>query len=800
MDKDFIPKIIQNKNVVMFITAIFFMSGILSYFNNHAVLAVIIISSILIILNLFKVISHKYILLWALVFYLGFFNASIRIKNEDDLVKIAPADSTIIGQIVTIPNGDTPGKIKFFLNTTNVNENEIHSKTLVYMTSENNDFSNLKIGNTYKINGKLRVPFKASNPSQFDYGKYLQNFHTHTVFYTDYKNCEVINTKLDLKWRFIQELNNVRNRILTTHSKYLKSPNLEILGGIVFGDDAIAPPDYIKDTFKNSGLLHILAASGMNVAFIYFFWYVILRRLKVPVKFIITSGIFVIVLYTFMTGLGASVIRAALMLIFVLIGKLIDRDSHSISLLAFVASLMLLYNPSYINDVGFQLSFIVTFGLLTTANAIFELIKKSKIPDWLCAELLIPIVAQLWVAPLQMFYFNTISTYSIIANIAIMPFLSVISFLGFLSSLISLITPVAKYICAATDCILNYCLNVLVNISNFFSALPNSLIETTHPVVAQIILYYIILLAITFMIKFGFSKKRVIITASAILVLIISTFSIPNNNGEIITFDVQNADAFLIKSPANKYFIIDTGKAPYNDGKSQAEVIILKYLKDKGIKELEGLIITHFDSDHSGGAPDIINKIIVKNVYINTLDSDSYTSNNIFNALKYNNIKPILAENNKIIYNEPNFKLTTYKPIGENDNDKSIITLLSYNDFQMLFTGDAGISSYNSIKKDIPYEKVEVLKVGHHGAAGVVDNAMISTLNPDISIISTGKNIFGHPNNSTLDVLRNTDIYRTDRQNSIKISVHNNEYNVYTFNIKSKKYKLFKNYKIDNAS
>ena len=80
-----------------------------------------------------------------------------------------------------------------------------------------------------------------------------------------------------------------------THSKYLQSPNLEILGGIIFGDDAVAPPDYIKKSFINSGLLHILAASGMNVAFIYLFWFYILRFLRIPYRPRVLSGMLMFV-------------------------------------------------------------------------------------------------------------------------------------------------------------------------------------------------------------------------------------------------------------------------------------------------------------------------------------------------------------------------------------------------------------------------------------------------------------------------------------------------------------------------
>ena len=124
----------------------------------------------------------------------------------------------------------------------------------------------------------MRRPFYSTNPSQFDYSAYLRNFNTFTTTYADGKDVTVLSYKPSFRWKFLQTLNNTRNRVLKVHSKYLKSPNLEILGGIVFGDDAVATPDYIKNSFINSGLLHILAASGMNVAFIYSFFFCRISR------------------------------------------------------------------------------------------------------------------------------------------------------------------------------------------------------------------------------------------------------------------------------------------------------------------------------------------------------------------------------------------------------------------------------------------------------------------------------------------------------------------------------------------
>jgi competence protein ComEC len=315
------------------------------------------------------------------------------------------------------------------------------------------------IGEKISISGNLRKPFNSTNPSQFDYSSYLRNFNTFTTLYAEVDNVLFIDSEKDFKWKFLQALNNTRHRIMNVHAKYLKSPNLEILGGIVFGDDAVSPPDYVKSSFVNSGLLHILAASGMNVAFIFSFWFVILNFLKVPYKPRVISGMLVVILYTLMTGLGPSVVRATLMLLFVLAGKLIDRDTHSVSLLSLVAVLMLIYNPAYINDVSFQLSFLVTLGLLTMADVIAR--KFNNVPNWIKVPVLIPIVAQVWVAPIQMFYFNTFSLYSVFANIATVSLLSVISFCGFVGSVLAVIPQIADLSCMIFDFVLNYLLTAL---------------------------------------------------------------------------------------------------------------------------------------------------------------------------------------------------------------------------------------------------------------------------------------------------------------------------------------------------
>ncbi len=802
MIRTFLNSTIQKKYFIMFFTSVMYIMGLWAYFGNFAILA----SLILLILGVFALIknylSPKLILFWYLIFFFGFFNASFKIKNSDALYQLAPQDATVIGQITSIPSSNADDKTKFFLDVSQITyegiPKDVKAKTYVTVYSEGGGFSKFNIGDTYKLKGKLRTPFKVGNPYQFDYGRYLKNFNTFTLFYAQKDDCTKQTTKLTPKWAFLQSLNETRNEIITTHSKCLKSPNLELLGGIVFGDDAIAPPDYIKQAFANSGLLHLLAASGMNVAIIYGIWFFILNKLRVPFNITVGSGIFVIIFYALMTGLGPSVIRAMFMLIFILLGKLIDRDAHSISLLSFVALLMLIYNPAYINDVGFQLSFLVTFGLLTTAPAVFERFKN--IPNWLSGAIFIPIVAQIWVAPIQMFYFKTFSLYSVLANIAVMPFVAIVSFGGFVSSVLALIKPIANQVCLVFDFVLNPTLNCLVFISNYFSNLHHSLISTLQPSLLQVFLYYGIVLTITLMLKLGKDKKLIITAIILFLALGLSYFHLPNKNLETIAFDVQNADAFLIKTPENKYFLIDSGKAGYKGAKSQAKVIILAYLQSKGIKNIEALVLTHFDNDHSGGAVDLMKALKINKIYINSLNDDSKTSKNIYSYLKsHKNIAVEVPKNNENIYTEPPsnkglqplvIKLFSANSKGKNsENENSLITLVSKNDFDELFMGDAGTVAFEKIKQYLPHH-IEILKVGHHGAKNVVNKRMLDYINPQIAIISTGPNNYGHPNGVTLNILESHNVmaFRTDINNSIKISSSREVYNIQSYNKYNDKY------------
>ncbi len=787
----------MNKQAKTILFSILYMLGIIAFFINYSLaFALITITTLCYFYAIKKLFSTKLFTVFFLIFLTGFFNSSFHLKYFDDLSSYDNETINFQAKVTSIPTNNFQDKTKFYAKVLSIQEenelNEnINAQTLITLDDKTGNFKNIKIGDTLKLQGKVKIPQNAQNPSQFDYARYLQFKNTFSLVYVNDKNTwEITSQSNDITGKFLRKLNDKRNEIIKIHAQNIKSPMLEILGGIIFGDDAVNPDEETKTSFINSGIFHILAASGMNVTLIFGIWFFFAVRLKFNYKFSIISGILLILFYTCMTGFGPPIIRATLMLTLILIGKLIDRQTSTISLLFLVAFLMLLINPLMIFDIGFQLSFLVTFALILTAPLIaFNF--KFKFLNNLLGACFIPIIAQLYAAPLQMFYFNTFSIYSVLANIAIVPVLSIVSFVGFISSILALIPKIASKICFVADFILNPLLIYIVKVAQFFSTLPFSIVYLKKPSVIQILLYFTVIVSLTCILRYKNFKKKILITFSIILIAFSLTFiPIQNKNPEIIFFSVGNADAILLKSPSNDYFLIDTGKLPYKKSSSQAKNIIIKYLNDKGIKTLNSVILTHFDSDHAGGTIDILQKLKVNTLYISDADEDTKLSNEINTYIKKNNINYKNMHGIENIYNKANFKLTLIKPTGaqiQTENQKSLILHCSYKNQNLLFMGDGDIETYNAL----PFEykqNINVMKSGHHGAKATINKQM--TENTDLFIISTGKNIYNHPHNETLKVIEenNKTYLRTDKHNAVKIILTDENPAVYMYSPKVRKF------------
>jgi len=189
-------------------------------------------------------------------------------------------------------------------------------------------------------------------------------------------------------------------------------------------------------------------------------------------------------------------------------------------------------------------------------------------------------------------------------------------------------------------------------------------------------------------------------------------------------------------------------------------------------------ISPHGDYDHMGEAEYLVNNFKIKNVIFNN-DSFNYLEDNLIkildkkNILYYQDIKELNIDNNKLYF----LKTRDYG----NENDNSNVIYFELNDYKFLFMGDAGIEVEEDIIEKYALNDIDILKVGHHGSKTSSSKIFINKINPKYSIISVGKNNkFGHPNNNVLDNLKNSKIYRTDIDGSIKFKIKNNKFKIET--------------------
>ena len=722
-------------------------------------------------------ISQKFSLVLMSIFLLGVVYTEFRTPESDGLQKHIFQKTEISGVVSTIPKYSN-GKIKFNFEVKKISGDKKSSaklgKTAVSIFSS--DEVNFTIGDELKLEGKFANPYGAKNLGQFDYANYLKNKKIFTVFYaSDYT---FLGQSQDLYFRIMAFFDKVTQKIMQKYIKYFSKNQSDLLGGIVFGHRSVDLDENIEQNFINSGVFHVLAASGLQIGLVLFFWYFLARFLGISYAISMITGAILIFIYAGFTGFPPSVLRALLMAEFIIFGKLIDRQADNIALLLLVCALMLLYNPLSLLDIGFQLSFITTFGLVFCLPMFMEKIKF--LPEFISGTILITLVAQLFASPLIIYYFNNISLYSLFANIFIIPFVSVITFAGFASSFIALM-PHSDWFIKFLSLLLSPFLDGMNFVASFFANLPNSLIFVKQISIFSVISAYIAIIFAVLALNNAFRNKIFnTVSVSFVVLLLMMNINIPQKSFEMIFFDVGNSDAIMIKLPQGKRILIDTGRAnPF--GASSGKTVITQYLKTTGKKNLEAIILTHPDSDHIGGCCDVLNFAKVKKVYQNSIESDSCVYNDLQKYLSYNKT-PIyrLSEGEVLdLKIDDSVKVKLLAPYSQEKNESSIVTFIEYGDFRVLLLGDneKEVMKFLDNKIKMP---VTVLKLGHHGSRDSVDENMLKKLSPQNIVISVGRNKFGHPNFEVLEILKKfgKNVYRTDFDNMLLFSCQDGHFKV----------------------
>lgn len=608
-----------------------------------------------------------------------------------------------------------------------------------------NDFNNLKLGDYIIADGEIKKPNKNTNFNLFNYKNYLQSNKIYWIF----NARKIITYSLNKSYLY-----GFKNNIIN----YLKNYNesYPYMKTFILGDTSELEDDILK-TYKDNGISHILAASGMHVTILsgilLFFFKKIFKRTLISYSIVIMF----LFLYLFLSNYSISITRATLYFILRFINLSFNLKVKPINILLFILSILLIYNPYSIYNIGLQFSFIISI-FLTIYNK-----KINKYNNYFLKLFIISFISFLVSIPIQINNNFTINIMSPIVNLIIVP---LFTFIIFPFSLILLFIPNLKSLFEIVMIVVEKLINVISYL--------NIEITLAHiPLYITILYYFLIILFINGL----FSNKKRLLFPLLLMIYIHSNIALFNKYPTITMLDVGQGDSILISLPNNKAnILVDTGgkttfeKQEWKIKKTKGivEQVTIPYLKSIGITRIDYLILTHGDSDHVKETDYLIDNFKVKNVLFNS-GKDNTKETQIIKKLLVNNINYQKISETKITIHGYTFNFINSKNTKDENKD-SLIIYSNINDYNLLLMADADKENEKYIMNNYKLPNIDILKVAHHGSKNNTSSNFINKINPKISLISVGRNnLFGHPNKETLDILKNSNIYQTNNNGSIRL-------------------------------
>lgn len=665
-------------------------------------------------------------------------------------------------------------------------------------------------GDEIEIIGIFEKANSASNYKGFDYEQYLRSKGIFGLVEAD--KYKIISTnKINILDKF---LNHIQNDVERKFERILGKEESALCVGILIGNRENIS-EQVEDNFKKSNLTHMLAVSGSHITYIITAFSVMLG--KTNKKFAKLFTILFLVFFMALTGFTASVVRASIMGIIVLIGGIIYRKSDTINNLGLSSLLILVCNPYTVVDAGFWLSYAGTIGIILLNDRInssmlflFNRITKGKmqfdnktktlnkksikyvgitIIKGLISSFSITISANILIIAVMAYMFSTISITFWISNILAAPIMEITTLFGFLIYFVSIIFfPCAQFLGE----FLNILLILLIKIAEVTAKIPGSSIYIKTPYIIECIIYYALVFLVFNWQILKNSKiyitilKYKYIIISIILIVILSSvtiFSLISNKIKINFIDVGQGDCTLIETIQKKHILIDGGGSEFGDY-DVGEKILLPYLLDRRITKIDYLLISHFDSDHIGGLFYVMDNIKVENVIISKQGEQSSNFIKFADIVEKNKINVIVVQKGDYIkidkYSYLEILFPEQELIKDNIlNNNSIVAKFNFFDFTMLFTGD--IEKIAEDRLVDLYENTNklnaiILKIAHHGSKTSSTESFLNMVKPKIALIGVGKdNKFGHPNDEVLKVIKKYTklIYRTDQCGEVSIVINN---------------------------
>lgn len=578
-----------------------------------------------------------------------------------------------------------------------------------------------------------------------------------------------------LRWLPVRTLHAVRERV---RQIWTDDTTAAFVLAMLTGEQSELPPE-AETAMSEVGLSHLFAVSGLHCAFLVTLMGLLLPKGRRRLHAVVCIA--VLGFYMLMVGLTPSVVRSCIMLVFALLAPLFLRDSDPLTSMGTALLLILLCNPYAAASISLQLSFAATAGILLCSDKVYRwamgiTIRKKllrRLWSFFVANISASLGALVFTAPLTAYYFNIFAVVSPLSNLLVVPAAGWAFMLAFLTVLLHFAWPAAAQLLGwPVWALIQYALWVARKLMQ----LPFHALYFSNTYLKYWMAYVYATLAVCWISKERKRKYALwgVLTALS-LALTVWLGAVQYRYGEMsaMALDVGQGASTLLQSGTDAA-LVDCGSSnTYIDAGGRAA----DEISGRGLQKLTAVAVTHYHADHTNGLQELFSRVPVETLYLPRIDDEYGVKDRLLAmAEQYGTEIFYIDEVQSVPLGEA--LLQFYPPLGEGDlNEQGLTVLCSAGDFDLLITGDMPAKTEVLLTQRYALPDVEALVVSHHGSKYSTDTEFLEKIKPETALISVGDNSYGHPSDAVLARLatKGIEVYRTDRQGNILLTVHRGE-------------------------
>jgi competence protein ComEC len=566
-------------------------------------------------------------------------------------------------------------------------------------------------------------------------------------------------------------------------NKYISGRFSEDSGALIAAmttGDTSQLSDELRDAFNSTGLVHILSISGTHFGMFSVMLFGLFSFLinRIPYKYLQRLTIWIspsqaaallsipfMIMYLGISGSSIPAVRSFIMISLFLFGLLIARKGFWLNSLLFAAVILVVWDPSMIDNLSFQLSFIAVFFLgfaLEKKDKVDEDARPEKKPEekierivrYIKEAVVLSAAATLGTSPLAAYYFHYISLVSPLSNLVVVPLV------GFVLIPFSLISSFAyifsgHYIFAP---LVSASSDLTIVLVKFFASIPFAELRVPAFPPVLCILFYA-----GFITYLASNRNKKMLALPFVPFFVYAILVMSEKKDLSVTFvDVGQGDSAVMELPDNKTIVVDTGRT----GRETAA-----YLRYLGKSDIDALVLTHSHPDHTGGMEYLMKKFTVKEIWDNgrILYPMDWPVNTVHRTLERGDIVEASGYSITVLHPYREFYTLSEDSYSE-ENSSSLVLKVTGAKKSFLLAGDIEEEAEEDIAHLKKWLSSDITKIPHHGSRTSAQDDFLAEVSPSIAVISVGRdNSFGHPSQEVLDKLEGKSILRTDRDGAVKI-------------------------------